>query len=297
MEYKGVLVLCFHRISDEYSPSYPPIPTKVFDQICFFISRNFHVIHPNEILKKKITSKQSVLITFDDAFLDFKINALPILEKYNLPVLQHIITDCADTGDTFWTQRLNKIIEAYYFEKKNFSIPEIGFNSVFNNFQNLEKTSLKILKELLLIEKKKRNEIIFNLEIKLKNKIKHTPMLVWDDIKVINKNKNVVFGSHTKTHENLILLDEMEITKELILSKKKFESNLGEVDELFLAYPNGQYNDLICDIAKKLNYTTAFTTVSAKYNDQSVFQIPRVLVYHKTWLKNFVYLNYMNFKL
>jgi hypothetical protein len=47
--------------------------------------------------------------------------------------------------------------------------------------------------------------------------------------------------------------------------------------------------------AKKLNYTTAFTTVSAKYNDQSVFQIPRVLVYHKTWLKNFVYLNYMNF--
>lgn len=37
--------------------------------------------------------KKAVALTFDDAYLDFKINALPILEKYNVPVTVFVPTD------------------------------------------------------------------------------------------------------------------------------------------------------------------------------------------------------------
>ena len=37
-------IFCFHRVSDEYSPAYPPIPVKVFDRICRFLNRNFNIL-------------------------------------------------------------------------------------------------------------------------------------------------------------------------------------------------------------------------------------------------------------
>lgn len=119
-------IFCFHRVSDEYSPAYPPIPVKVFDRICRFIKRNYNIIDIEDSENAKTNKKPSAIITFDDAYMDFYENALPILFKYKIPAIQHIITHSAETGETFWTQKLNKIVKKYS-DVRIKNVPYAGF--------------------------------------------------------------------------------------------------------------------------------------------------------------------------
>jgi len=137
-------LFCFHRISDEFSPAYPPIPVKVFDKIMSFINRHYLVIPIEEIGNSFISKKTRMIITFDDAFYDFYENALPILQKYKFPAIQHVITNCAESTESFWTQRLNKIIEAYFFEKQKLIIPELNVNKIIEQVEDVEHIALNL---------------------------------------------------------------------------------------------------------------------------------------------------------
>lgn len=295
MASKIITILSFHRVSDEYSPAYPPIPTKVFDKICRYISKKYEVIHPDQLFEQKKSKKPKLLITFDDAYMDFKECAYPILKKYNLPVVQHVITQCAETGESFWTQRLNKIIEQYFIEQRKIFLEDLGIEITPKTKQNVEKVALDIYRKLLpLVE---REQYLKKLESGLKNAYSPTPMLQWEDIKALNQDENIVFGSHTCSHENLTMLDSQQIELELKNSKDILQTHLGEEKNLFLAYPNGQVNELVARTAKKVGYSAAFTTEAQKYaiegGDQ--FFIPRYLVYRRKWWKNWVFWKMLRF--
>lgn len=293
MAYKPTQTFSFHRISDEYSPAYPPIPTKVFDKICRHLKKNYTTIHPDNLFSDQPTPKPRVLVTFDDAYMDFQQEALPILEKYEIPVLQHIITDCADTGVSFWTQKLNKIIEAHFHQGKAISIEVLNLKLKPLKEKDVEKTALAIYKHLLEVQVEKREEIIKNLEANLSQKVEHTPMLTWQELRALNKSDLIEFGSHTCSHKNLATLSVKEARNEMINSKKRIKEELNIRKKLFLAYPNGQFNQQTPKIAEDVGYKAAFTTQGMRFEEQNVFQIPRILVYHTNWWKNWIYLRWV----
>src|SRR6056297_2982137 len=142
-------IFCFHRISNEISPAYPPIPVAVFDKICKFIDKRYLVIPLHEIQQSFRSRKPRAVITFDDAYYDFYSEALPVLVKYKLPAVQHVITTCAENGQSFWTQQLNKIIEAYAFQKIPLDFAPLNIHQIQLQTNSIEKTALKIYKWLL----------------------------------------------------------------------------------------------------------------------------------------------------
>lgn len=137
-------IFCFHRVSDEISPAYPPLPKKVFRKTLEYIDKHYHVIDINDINSPIKSNKKLAVLTFDDAYYDFYENALPILRKHNFPAVQHVITHCAETGESFWTQKLNKIIEAYYFNKKKIEIPELNYSGIIPNAHEVGKLAFSL---------------------------------------------------------------------------------------------------------------------------------------------------------
>lgn len=293
----SIIILAFHRVSDEFSPAYPPIPTRVFDKICKYLARNFNVIHPNQLFDETPSPKKKVLITFDDAYLDFAEEAYPILKKYNLPVLQHVITHCAETGESLWTQRLNKTIEAYLNENKPLVIPSIEVNEPLLTVSSIEQVALSCYKKMLSLKSEERDQIIQVLRQQLDNKVKDTSMLKWEELKVLQKDPDVVLGLHTHSHKNLSTLTEEELLEELNCSKRIFEKNIKSSSPLFLAFPNGQYNKRVVQCSKDAGYDGAFTCENKLFSIDSYnnYEIPRFLVYHTTWLKNWINLNRIRF--
>ena len=98
-------VFCFHDISNnpsEFSYNYDlNIPPEIFDYQIDFIDRNFNVISPDELLTDQIPTN-AALITFDDGFKSYFTNAIPILEKYNLPSIIFLNIEPIK-GAVFWS--------------------------------------------------------------------------------------------------------------------------------------------------------------------------------------------------
>jgi peptidoglycan/xylan/chitin deacetylase (PgdA/CDA1 family)/SAM-dependent methyltransferase len=289
----------FHRISDEVSPAYPPVPVKVFEKLIKYLDKNYHIISLNDIDKEYNGSKQRLILTFDDAFYDFKENALHILKKYDLPSVLNAIPSCLDTGETFWTQKLNKIIEWYYFNGIPIQDSTLGLTNTLLNKKNIEKIGIDLYQKLLPLDEKIRDSIVNNLAKKHQIDI-FQDMLTWNDIEYCKKN-NVVIGNHTMNHVNLTTLSRQELKKELELSNLKFKENIGFIPNV-IAFPNGQYNNSVIEECIQYKYKYLFTTENssfklAKSDNLYPLLIPRIDLHSKTLWKNILRLTVFSSKI
>lgn len=296
-----ITVLCFHRISDENSPSWQPLKINVFERLLQYIIDNYQVISLNNIDNTQIfeNKKSKIILTFDDGYKDFYRNVLPLLKKNNLPAVLNIVTDCADGKNLIWTHKLNKIIEAYYFSEipVNIDLNEIKFNSILDA-GNISKISTGIYLALLNIDEEKRNEFINELEKKITVKVEHTEMMNWQEIKECPEN-NIAIGSHTKSHINLTKINDAEkLNNEINGSKRIIEQKINYKTEC-IAFPNGQYNDIVKDTAVKSGYKYLLAVdeklFEAKQN-QEYHLIPRILIQYESYIENcFKIENFHNF--
>lgn len=90
---KEVSVLNYHSVAkDNWTYSVDP---EMFEKQIKFLAKNFNVVSINKIVDyiewKNNLPAHSVAITFDDGYVDFLINALPILKKYDLPATIFVI--------------------------------------------------------------------------------------------------------------------------------------------------------------------------------------------------------------
>lgn len=89
----GARVLMYHRVTDlgEYD-QLTVTPTRFEEQLST-LQRECSVLGLGEALEN---DKSSVVITFDDGYLDNYLEAAPLLKKYNLPALIYLTSDFAD---------------------------------------------------------------------------------------------------------------------------------------------------------------------------------------------------------
>ena len=286
-------IFCFHRVSDEFSPAYPPIPVRVFEQILSFLNRNYLVIPIEEIDKKFTSGKPRMILTFDDAYYDFYENALSLLNKYKFPAVQHVITNSADTGESFWTQKLNKLIEACFNNKQNLVIPELEINRRLNDIKEVEKTALQIY--LMLLGRLDRDDILKKFEVQLKDKVTYTRMMNWNELNECTK-YSISIGSHTHNHATLTRMNNTELRFDLEHSRNLILKNIKSSKCLSLAFPNGQYNQEVIENALHCGYKYLFGTEPLSINQKAVPEIlPRFSVYNKQWWKNYLKLIFYRF--
>lgn len=283
---KKIFSYAFHRVSDEYSPAYPPMPVRTFDKVIGYLSRKHLVIPHEELYNKTIfqTRKSLCVITFDDAYYDFAAYAMPVLEKHKASAVLHVVSDVADTGKMFWTQRLNKIIEGYYAEKKVLQLSQDGnvLQYEMKCDADVEQTALNVY--LTLLKAPNRDAVIDELEKMLDGGVQQTRMLTWNEIAQLDSNL-VSIGSHTKTHRNLMTLSDEEIKTELAESYNCIYRNLGKYP-FSIAYPNGQYNDKINEMALATGYKVLYTCDAKPVTENNSCIYHRYNLYNREFWKN-----------
>lgn len=262
---------CFHRVSNEYSPGYPPMKIEDFENLINFFSKNFDLVDLLDSAPEK--GYRKMVVTFDDGYKDFQTNSLPILEHFKCPVTQNVITDVLDSGETHWTQKLSRIAEFCETNEYTKFISEILAITLLNN-QNKEQLALELFhilknRDILFIERFIEMVMIkFHL-----NKDIFIPMLVWDDlIQISNETTLVKWGCHTKSHKNLAHVTDLnELENEILYSKNVMEKFLGSEIDRF-AFPNGDANQLAYDFASdhfKFLQFTEFVPKTIKTTQQN----------------------------
>ncbi|MCD6571275.1 MAG: polysaccharide deacetylase family protein, partial [Deltaproteobacteria bacterium] len=93
----------------------------------------------------------------------------------------------------------------------------------------------------------------------------------WEQLKEL-KRDGADIGCHSLTHPHLVDISEQEIEKEIILSKKIMEDNLGYKIEWF-AYPFGEYDEYIRSAGIRAGYTLLMTSDPGSVGKETLLDI------------------------
>jgi len=280
------LIFNFHSISDKQSAAFPSMPVKVFRQVCRYLQRNFFIAPLSDIEGSFSTRKPIGVITFDDGFSDFHENALEILSERQLTATHHVIADSVISGQTLWSQKLNDLMDAYYFGSRQFVVPELGINTLLKGKAYTEKLCREIYMKML--NDTGLHGIIENLEMALQEEVRYSKMMNRAQIQECMQ-YGISFGSHTYTHKNLCLLEGSELEYELSASKRAIEEIAGNAPCLSLAVPNGQYNAVVKEACRAAGYRFLLTTRRRSFTAPfDCFELPRISLSDTTYWKAFL---------
>jgi peptidoglycan/xylan/chitin deacetylase (PgdA/CDA1 family) len=241
------IVIAFHRVCPKRELLWPSLLPEDFTAIVKYIDKNYSIVSLDETLKK--TQKPKAVLTFDDGFYDFMEYTLPILNQLKLPSNHNIVSDFIGEKMVFWTRSLHQFFE--YIAKKNYSeIFSYGDIEVTIDSKEIASSYFKLLRELIVIAKVIRNDILNHLFERYDFSVQPEKYLSWNNIIECSSN-NVTIGSHSATHDMLgTLKNENEIYAEVVASKNTIELNSGLSIHTF-ALPNGSENQEVLAMAKQ----------------------------------------------
>src|SRR3990167_6574045 len=94
-------VLMYHSISD--SGWFFAVSPKEFERQIRYIKEKANPVRLSDVVDfldgKKELPLRAVAVTFDDGYRDFRENALPILQKYNVPAILFVCAGEADSKE------------------------------------------------------------------------------------------------------------------------------------------------------------------------------------------------------
>lgn len=209
------------------------------------------------IAESALSSREHLLLTVDDGFAGFGEYVLPLLERYKLNCIIFLTTGFIDAKLLPYELELAGIIEA---------LDEIKTSK--DELHRIDTPAKKkALYENLRLEVKFNNnrtrQIFLNSLLEM-NQVKKEVFtqkifLTWDEIHELDRHPLVTFGAHTVTHPFLNATSLYEAFREIILSKRKVEFELGKQINCF-SYPYGGHSFLIRLLVRLAGFKYAFTT-------------------------------------
>ncbi len=246
------VVLNYHRIGD---PSQTPYDSGVFttsaegfDQQVGYLRRNFNMATLDEITEVAggtASHGTSVLITFDDGYLDNYQVAFPILRSHGVQGVFFLPTAFIGTGQVPWWDMIAYILKHSRNPGIRLQYPEPA------NYDLARTSVLEVIDRVLATCK--RNEVQTDRLIADLERACDCPrpaagaercFLNWDEAREM-KASGMAFGSHTHTHEILAKLPETRQQEELAVSREIMERELS-CPVRTLAYPVGANLDVLC---------------------------------------------------
>lgn len=247
-----ITVITFHRVSDEPDAIWPPMPVAVFDSLISWLSRHADVIPLEDLLQSpRHDGKPKVCISFDDGYIDFIENALPILRRHGLPSHHNICPGLIDAGELPWTQQLGLYLQQH--AGRRLVLPDDTEWHIPARVS--EHDYLRLLQRLYVISGDERRRWLAGLAGEID--YRRAPRLMnWDEI-LICQEQGVRFGSHSCWHGHLPTLDNTESLREEIAgSRSRLADALGHAPSYF-AFPNGFHDERSLAMVKQSGYLFA----------------------------------------
>ncbi len=286
-KYGSCAVLLYHRIS-EYStdPQLLCVTPQNFNTHLAFLKNNYNLLRIDEwvshLLNKRKFPERSVVLTFDDGYVDNYLFALPLLEQYKVQALFYIATGTIDSDREFWWDEVERAV----LLPDNLNELNISFNQKIIKY-NPDKDNRKdfynsLLATLRVLAPAERDEVISKL-LKSSNanssRTSHRAM-TWKEVKLMSDSDSAVIGAHTVNHPSLANLNKNDQQFEIETSKKVLKEKI-QKEVIHFSYPFGTHSDFNYDSLEicKSNFKIVSANYPALcYANSDSYQLPRFLV-------------------
>lgn len=218
---------------------------------------------------------RSVVVTFDDGYLDNFTVAYPILRKYEIPATVFVATGFVQTQRRFWWDQVYAMLRHTPMRLlEGDRLASIaGADARFRPSYPLTTRAGRLeaadalIEALRTLSSDDRDAALAGLASALGLKpaavTDGPPMMTWAQLQAMSRT-GVAVESHTHTHPILGLADAGRVEEELSTSKRLIEQHLDQPVQ-GLAYPDGRrgtYTETIMKIARALGFRFGCTTTA-----------------------------------
>lgn len=293
--------IMYHYVRPIEQSRYPGIKgleLRMFkEQVRFLQNNGYNFVSMKDIVESRNINDKSVLLTFDDGYIDHFTNVFPFLaengitgvfsmpgkiirEKKVLDVNKiHFILASADID----------VIKSKVFERLDYyrgSEYDIASNdelynklAVANRFDNKDTIFVKRLLQVELDEglrNKITDELFRNIVSDNEAAFVDELYMSMDQVKLMSKS-GMEFGIHGYDHYWMNRLEKDKLIEDIQNAQDVFESVINP-DNWMCCYPYGSYSDGVIEVVKKLGATSGLATDVRAYNPDKddIYKIPRL---------------------
>ncbi len=270
--------------------------TTDFESQMKYLRQHFHPISFKDYLRYRNGDTElppfSIIVTFDDGFLNNYEYAFPILKKWEIPAVFYVATSFIGQNKMLWTEEL--IYRLNHTEQKMLTVVIRDQEQQYDisNAIQKEKTANHIRQQLKHSLKKEVDEVLEQIRTQLqdvsleltseKDQLRYR-FMNWNHLREMARN-GMEIGSHTHNHVLLSQLDENQCRNELRTSRDLIENNL-RIPCILFSYPNGKRSDFSrrdIQILQELGYQCA-TTQEVGWNsaETDLFTLHRLNIARK----------------
>jgi peptidoglycan/xylan/chitin deacetylase (PgdA/CDA1 family) len=281
---KNSAILLYHRVAPKQRDQFGLCVTPTnFDQQIASISEIGTPLSLSELVgqnRRGQLKANSIAVTFDDGYLDVLENAIPILERYEVPATIFIVT--GNFGKPFWWDRLADLI--VHSQKLPESI-RLGSEDLPTGGGSRARLLKKIYPTVRAMPPQQRDEELTELAQVIGHSagLENERAMDVSELRSLARHPLITLGAHTVTHSQLASLSIAEQEKEIASSVRDLEEVIGQAVNTF-SYPFGirsrDYNSDTIAAARKAGLDHAIAAdlnvVTKKADD---FAIPRLWIH------------------
>lgn len=283
-------IIMYHYVRNLKDSRYPEIKgleKDVFkEHIDFFIKRGYKFIRIEQLInacyENILLPEKSVLLTFDDAYIDHYTNVFPILNNYgiqgcfyvpvkavknhqvlNVNKIHFILASCRDK--MYLIKEIYNLLDKYR-DEYDIESNEYYFNklAIANRWDSKEVIFIKRLLQVELVESLRNTivDILFQRYVSEDEQVFSQELYMNEEqIKCMQRN-GMHIGAHGYDHYWLNSLSKIEQESE-IKKSVEFLEEIGvdcKNDGWTIGYPYGAYDEKLIGVLKKYNCKLGFTT-------------------------------------
>ncbi len=272
---RELAVLMYHKVN-----------RKEFSSQMEYLKKNYNVISEKDAIdfyyKKKKLPKNSILITFDDGYLNNFEIAHPVLKDNSLPAIIFLATKFIGTKKMPWYDKVSYYINNTQKKKLSFLGKPYSLNTPEDRRRLIKKYYYHLVNSNEQETKKTIEELASQCDLKDIDesgplKINNDDLFMnWDQV---NKIKDTItFGAHTHSHPILPNISLKRKKEEIKKSKGLIEKKIRKKC-LSFCFPNGDFDDETVKLLEEEGFKLSFTTLFGKNRpEDSPFKIKRISV-------------------
>lgn len=283
----GVLILYYHRINDSRKdPFNLCVSPERFEMQISYLAKNYRIVRFDDSWNYQ---DKQIVVTFDDGYADNLYNALPILEKYNVPATIFVATGQIMNNKVMWWDELYElVVEMNDNNSIKVSDRLFGCEWTTSNYEqklNCYYAIHKMINHYISVETKDRwieelrQQIGYNIDMH------DYALLTAEELFCLSESKLITIGGHTLSHMSLGKMNLKEQEFEILENIRQLENITKKKINVF-SYPFG-VEDVDCNqdtisICKQNGITKAATTAQKLCTlGSNSLLIPRIEV--KNW--------------
>jgi peptidoglycan/xylan/chitin deacetylase (PgdA/CDA1 family) len=235
------------------------VPMQLFELQMRYLHRRRRVVSMKELLDAKDRANEmpagTVVLTFDDGYLDNLSIVAPILQRYNFPSLLYLATEYVNSGRAQWIDELY----AMFLHRTNHEllIGEKHLASDLKCARRADKVYRYLRDELAAADAQKRESILARVAQQLRPDAKRPRLTInWGEVReLVRRYPRFEVGAHTADHLDLRAHSD-RAEEQIGRSVADIERELG-IRPVHFSFPYGRYNPESQRAAKKLGMDSA----------------------------------------